>query len=126
MIETILLCASYIWLSPGNWVEYYLATVDDEIHATLFPVLTPLVEICGDDNLPHVIRIRAVDANYERLEITDPDAPRVIQSDYARHPLPVAVKADLNGDGIVRLDDFGMFVRAYGKCNRDLREVPCD
>ena len=67
-----------------------------------------------------------MDANDERLEITDPAQPRVIQLDYARQPLPVAVRADLLGDGVVGFDDFGEFIKAFARCNRNLREVDCN
>jgi hypothetical protein len=126
MIEAILLCASYIWTSPGPWVDHFEATLDEEIYVTLFPINEPTVEICVDDSLPHVVRIWAVDAAGLSTEITDPNHPRVIQSDYARGPLPVGVRPDLDGDGVVDLADFGALVRAFGVCNRNLRVVDCD
>ena len=125
MLDAILLCASYLWTSPGNWVDHYEATLDEEIYVTLFPITEPTVEICVADSLPHVVRIYAVDAAGARTEITNPDQPRVIQSDYAREPLPVGVRADLDGNGQVTFADFGLFTRAFGRCNRDLREVDC-
>jgi hypothetical protein len=126
LIQAILLCSVYVWAVPDFPVDHYEATLDEEIYATLMPVLTPTVEICVADHLPHVVRIWAVDAAGLSTEITNPDHPRVIQSDYARQPLPWWVRADLDGDGIVGFPDFGLFSRAYARCNRELREVDCD
>ena len=125
MLTVLLLCVIYGWEPMEGPVDRYEIWLDGEPYATLMPVVEPTVEVCVSDSLPHVVSVRAFDFAGNSSEVLDPTLPRVIQSDFPRAPLPINVRADLFGDGIVGFDDFGGLIQAFGACNSQLREVPC-
>ncbi len=125
MLEVVLICATYFFTPTQGPSDRYELWLDGAYYASLFSVSSPNVEVCVNDDLPHAITIKAFDVAGNMTDVDDPSLPRIIHADRIRNPLPINVKADLDGDGIAGFTDFGLFIQGFGSCNKDLREVPC-
>jgi len=130
MLKVVATCLVFQWALgdiPESWpLDHWDAYLDGEIYATEFPIVERQVEICVPDDQPHTLQVvarftdgRSSDRSDASLAYTFPQPQHTI-------PLPLLVRADLNGDGIQDIADFGLFARSFGKCNEVLAEVPCE
>lgn len=122
MITSLLYCLTVAWTAcPGTTAGHYLF-VDDVLSQTLGPELE--AGVCFEDQEPHIVKVQCFDANGNVGEMSDgSDAiQRVIVPPLDR--LPVVVRADLDGNGVVDFPDFLLFGGVYGKHNDGIREQP--
>jgi hypothetical protein len=125
-LELLIICPLLGWTAATGNVHHYDVLVDEAYdHSTLDA--EPLSgQACFKDREAHAIRVVAVDAEGDRGEMSDALSFSFDLKQYEKsEPLAPAVQADMDGDGIVGIGDFGAWAREFNTCNDGRREIDC-
>ena len=128
MLTAIFYCLTFAWTpAPGPVDSYKVFMVTDGVYQEIATVQTEQAHVCFSDQELHAIAVQAFDADGNQGPMSDAssEVAMLVEPPLYVHPLVPALQADLDGNGSVGFEDFGLFGQAFGKCNDGRQEVPC-
>jgi hypothetical protein len=113
------LCLWWAWAAPTDFmVNYYDVFLDYELY--IEEVVENEARVCVTDWEEHVIEVQAVDPDGHGGPLSD----ATFRVFHGPHPGPT-VCSDINGNGIVGFEDFGIFTGRFGKCQQYGQGASC-
>jgi hypothetical protein len=122
---TLLYCLTFAWDPASGAVHHYDLSIDGVVSDQ--GILETQASVCLSDLEPHVVSVQAFDEAGEPGPMSDGSSEVQMQITppfYVAELAPV-VQADMDGDGVVGMSDFGIWGAQYSKCHDGRAEVPC-
>jgi hypothetical protein len=126
ILELLIICPLLSWTPATGNVHHYDIEVDGAYDHSTADSFNMSDRACFKDREAHEIRVVAVDAEGNRGEKSDVLSFRFDLGQYEKvEPLISAAQADLDGDGVVGFEDFGLWTQQYGLCHNGREEIQC-
>jgi hypothetical protein len=122
----LLYCLTFGWDAASGPVHHYDLSVDGAVQQQ--GVLETEASVCFSDLDSHTVSVQAFDIDGTPGPMSDgSDAVQMEVNPplYVKVVSPV-VQADLDGNGVVGMSDFGIWGSFFQKCHDGVDEVPCD
>jgi hypothetical protein len=124
-LSILIYCPLIAWTASTGAVDHYDVYLDGVVDHSVTEPETD--RICIHDEGEHVIAVVGVSAGDEESEPSDDlSLTFTVGPAHRRVLLEPVVQADMNGDGIVSIIDFGMWVREFGACHDGRQGGECE